>query len=109
MARRNLKKLAKQLAATATTDGSGPARVPGFTASNVDITYTFIANALDPTTHLRPYHAAARECGGATDQIRIIHVTTKNFAYAPVGFWAFLGIGPHNITVAHSERCIGPG
>jgi hypothetical protein len=98
---------AKNLASTGSVAGGAQRRVPGFNPSDVAITYTFVDNALDGTTHLRPYREAIDDCGGP-GQIRMIHVT-GTYRYTSLGFTHFLGITIPNTTVVHTERCIGPG
>jgi len=96
--------IAINLATTGTPAGGSARRVHGFDPGDVSVTFTTVANAIDGSTHLRPYREAVGECGGP-DAIRIIHVT-GSFTYAPLGFlgWA---TAP-TISVAHAERCIGP-
>jgi Flp pilus assembly protein TadG len=99
---------AQNLASTGSAAGGSARRVTGFDPADVAISFTFVANALDGTTHLRPYRQATAECGGATDQIRIIHVT-GSYRYTSLGFLEFFGLSIPTTTVTHSERCIGPG
>jgi Flp pilus assembly protein TadG len=99
--------IAQNLASTGSSAGGSARRVAGFDPSDVAVSFTFVANALDSTTHLRPYRQATDECGGP-DQIRIIHVT-GSYRYTSLGFLGFFGLSIPTTTVAHAERCIGPG
>jgi zona occludens toxin (predicted ATPase) len=99
--------IAQNLASTGSAAGGSARRVAGFNPADVAITFTFVANAIDPTTNLRPYREAADECGGP-DQVRIIHVI-GTYRYTSLGFLGYFGLSIPTTTVAHAERCIGPG
>jgi Flp pilus assembly protein TadG len=98
---------ARNLASTGSIAGGSARRVTGFNPGDVTISFTSVANALDTTTHLRPYREADNVCGGP-DQIRMIHAV-GSFGYTSLGFLGFLGLSFPSITVDHVERCIGPG
>jgi Flp pilus assembly protein TadG len=89
---------AKNLATTGSVDG-GPARVRGWTSAMVVATCSAIDNAADAygSTILR---------GGP-----IIHVVTVStrFTDPALGFFGFLRLQTPVISLAHSERAIGPG
>jgi hypothetical protein len=95
---------AQNLAASGTTATSSYRRVRGFDPGEVSISFTFVSNAIDGTTGLRPYRQSSE--GGSS--LRIIHVT-GSFTWVPIGFWGYFGFGSKNVTVTHSERFIGPG
>src|SRR6266700_1763788 len=75
---------AQNLASTGSVAGGASRRVSGFNPGDVGITFTFVANALDGTTHLRPYREAIDDCGGP-DTIRMIHAT-GTYRYASLSF-----------------------
>jgi hypothetical protein len=80
-------------------------RVTGFDPADVTISFTTIANAVDPGTGLRPYRDAGATCGGP-DSLLIINAT-GSFTYTSLGFLGYFGFSAPTITVTHSERCIG--
>jgi Flp pilus assembly protein TadG len=96
---------AQNLATTGSPSGGTYRRVNGFNPGNVTISLSYVANALNNQTNVRPYREAAPECGGP-DQIAIINVT-GSFPYASFGFLAYLGLSSPTVSVTHSERCIG--
>ncbi|MEW6641883.1 MAG: TadE/TadG family type IV pilus assembly protein [Pseudomonadota bacterium] len=96
---------AQNLATTGSPTGGTYRRVTGFNPGNVAISISYVANALNSTTNVRPYRQAPSECGGP-DQIAIISVT-GSFPYASFGFLSFLGLSSPTVSVTHSERCIG--
>ena len=97
--------VAQNLAATGSAAGGSARRVAGFDPGDVAISFSFIANAIDGGTGLRPYREAVADCGGP-DTIRMINVT-GSFTYAPLAFWGFLGFSIPTVSASHSERCIG--
>jgi Flp pilus assembly protein TadG len=82
---------AKNLATTGQIDGSGTARVYGWSAGDVSVTCTSVDNS------------AGTYRGGAT--ITIVHVTTS-FTDNSLGFFPYLGLTTPTISVTHSERAI---
>jgi len=92
------KKDAKNLAITGAVDGDTP-RVRGWTADDVDISYTFINNAAgdNGSTKLR---------GGAVIESVIVSTT---FTVPPFGFFNILKLLPPAFNVSHQERIIGSG
>jgi Flp pilus assembly protein TadG len=93
-----IQRRAKNLATTGAIDGD-TARVRGWTARDVNITYSSVGNPLDVdgSTTFR---------GGAVIQ-RVTVSTT--FTVPSLGFFGFLGLKPPALTVSHQERVIGPG
>jgi Flp pilus assembly protein TadG len=89
---------AKNLAVTGSISG-GTARVTGWTTKSVDVDFASIQNPIRDDGP-RLYR------GGAT--IQIVTVTTT-FTHSSLGFLDLLGLTAPGITVAHSERVIGPG
>ena len=89
---------AKNLATTGAIDGN-TARVRGWTASDVNITYASVKNPVD-TDGLTLFR------GGAV--IQNVTVSTT-FTVPSLGFFGFLGLKPPVLTVSHQERVIGPG
>lgn len=89
---------AKNLAATGSINGS-VARVRGWTAAMVTPLCTAVDNASGPNG-LSAYR------GGPN--IYVITVSTR-FTDPSLGFFGLLGLTPPIISVAHSERAIGPG
>lgn len=86
---------AANLAVTGTVDGSGDARVEGWTAADVSFSVTNVAN--DDGTGTPLYR------GGAN--VEVVEVTTS-FAYADVGFLSALGIDAITFGAAHEQRVI---
>ena len=82
---------AKNLATTGQTDGSGTARVSGWSADSVSVSCTSVDNS------------AGSYRGGTT--ITIVHVTTS-FTDNSLGFFPYLGLTAPTISVTHSERAI---
>jgi Flp pilus assembly protein TadG len=89
---------ARNLAATGSING-GDARVKGWTATMV----TPLCRAVDNPS--APNGASAYR-GGPT--IYVVTVSTR-FTDPSLGFFGFLGLPSPVISVAHSERAIGPG
>ncbi|HEY2230862.1 MAG TPA: TadE/TadG family type IV pilus assembly protein [Xanthobacteraceae bacterium] len=89
---------AKNLATTGSIDG-GTARVKGWSAAMVTPQCTAIDNP-SGSNGLSPYR------GGQT--IYVVTVSTR-FSDPSLGFFGFLGLQAPMISVAHSERAIGPG
>jgi Flp pilus assembly protein TadG len=81
----------KNLATTGQIDGSGTARVHGWSAGDVSVSCTTIDNS------------AGSYRGGPT--ITIVHVTTS-FTDNSLGFFPYLGLTVPTISVTHSERAI---
>jgi TadE-like protein len=75
--------------ATSGSIGGGPARVKGWTAAMVTPLCTAVDNPPGPT-------------------IYVVTVSTR-FTDPSLGFFGFLGLRSPVISVAHSERAIGPG
>jgi hypothetical protein len=93
-----VKQSAKLLATTGEVDGGSP-RVRGWTADQVEISYTLISNPpdRDGVTGLR---------GGPVIQ----SVTVSTTLVIPtLGFFGILGLGPPMIRVSDEERVIGSG
>jgi Flp pilus assembly protein TadG len=89
---------AKNLAVTGSISG-GAARVMGWTKASVKVNVASIQNPVqnDGSTLYR---------GDAT--IQIVTVTTT-FVYSSLGFLGLLRLTAPGISMAHSERVIGPG
>jgi len=92
------KKDAKYLATTGAVDGDRP-RVSGWTADDIDISYTIINNPTNDNglTDFR---------GGAV--IESVTVSTT-FTVPSLGFFGILHISPPILNVSHRERIIGSG
>ena len=90
-----IKKVAKNLAATGSVDGDTP-RVKGWTADDIDISYTFIDNRTGDNglTNFR---------GG--DVIESVTVSTT-FTVPELGFFGILRLAPPTLSVTHQERVI---
>ena len=93
-----IQKRAKNLATTGAIDGD-TARVRGWTARDVNISYSSVANPVD-------VNGSTTFRGGAV--IRSVTVSTT-FTVPSLGFFGFLGLKPPALTVSHQERVIGPG
>jgi Flp pilus assembly protein TadG len=94
----SIQREARNLATTGDLAG-GPARVGGWEASAVSISYDTIDNT--PGANGVSYYR-----GGAVIQ-RVTVSTT--FTVPSLGFFGLLGLKPPTFTVAHQERVIGPG
>ena len=93
-----IQKRAKNLATTGAIDGD-TARVRGWTARDVNISYSSVENPVD-------VNGSTTFRGGAV--IRSVTVSTT-FTVPSLGFFGFLGLKPPALTVSHQERVIGPG
>ena len=93
-----IQKHAKNLATTGAIDGD-TARVRGWTARDVSISYSSVENPVD-------VNGSTTFRGGAV--IRSVTVSTT-FTVPSLGFFGFLGLKPPALTVSHQERVIGPG
>jgi len=93
-----IQKRAKNLATTGAIDGD-TARVKGWTARDVSISYSSVENPVD-------VNGSTAFRGGAV--IRSVTVSTT-FSVPSLGFFGFLGLKPPALTVSHQERVIGPG
>jgi Flp pilus assembly protein TadG len=93
-----IKKVAKNLAATGSVDGDTP-RVKGWTADDVDISYTFIDNPAGDNglTNFR-----------GAQVIESVTVSTT-FTVPSLGFFGILHISPPILNISHQERVIGSG
>jgi TadE-like protein len=89
---------AKKLATTGSVDG-GPPRVRGWTSAMVLATCTAFDNAAG---------ANGSTIFRGRPMIYVITVSTR-FADPALGFFGFLGLRTPFISLAHSERAIGPG
>src|SRR5262249_12010546 len=89
---------AKNLATTGSVNGGRP-RVRGWTSAMVIPQCTAIEN---------PSGAGGLTAFRGGPVIYVITVSTR-FADPSLGFFGFLGLSPPVISVAHSERAIGPG
>jgi Flp pilus assembly protein TadG len=87
---------AKNLATTGSFNGD-TARVSGWQASDLRISYTSVDNA-PGITGLTPYR------GGSV--IERVTVSTT-FTVPSLGFFGFLGLKPPTFTLSHQERVIG--
>ncbi|HKP24801.1 MAG TPA: TadE/TadG family type IV pilus assembly protein [Dongiaceae bacterium] len=85
---------AANLAVTGTIDGTGAARVDGWTAADVE----FVVEDLDVDNSAGTYR------GGAT--IQRVQATTT-FDYDDVGFLGALGLPALSIDATHMQRAIG--
>ncbi|HET6156704.1 MAG TPA: TadE/TadG family type IV pilus assembly protein [Dongiaceae bacterium] len=83
---------AKNLAVTGTIDGTGAARVDGWTAADVDFTVTAVDNS-------------AGDYRGQTT-LYIVQATTT-FDYADMGFLSVLGLPALSVDATHMQRAIG--
>jgi len=90
--------IARNLAVTGTTDGSGPRRVSWWDPSRVSVTVREVPNPLDPATGERRYRAAST--------VKVVEVRTE-VTYAGLGNLPLLGIKPIAFSVSHTERVIG--
>ena len=93
-----IQRRAKNLATTGAIDGD-TARVRGWTARDVSISYSSVENPVD-------VNGSTTFRGGAV--IRSVTVSTT-FSVPSLGFFGFLGLKPPALTVSHQERVIGPG
>ncbi len=93
-----IQKRAKNLATTGAIDGD-TARVRGWAARDVSISYSSVENPVD-------VNGSTTFRGGAV--IRSVTVSTT-FSVPSLGFFGFLGLKPPALTVSHQERVIGPG
>jgi Flp pilus assembly protein TadG len=82
---------ARNLAVFGAINGTGTARVPGWTTANISFNPQTISNS------------AGTYRGPAT--IRVVEVTTT-FSYADVGFLSVLGLGSISVNAAHEQRVI---
>src|SRR5262245_13244310 len=89
---------AKKLATTGAIDGD-TARVKGWTARDVHISYASVNNFVG-SNGLTPFRGDAA--------IQIVTVSTT-FTVPSLGFFGFLGLKPPALTVSHQERVIGSG
>jgi hypothetical protein len=100
----NAQLIAQNLAATGYATG-GPLRTTGFQASDVVISFSFVPDAIDPVTGLRPYRQPVDPT--TPDTVRLITVT-GSFPWSPLAlFWGYLGFGAKIISVTHTERWLG--
>jgi Flp pilus assembly protein TadG len=76
----------------------GTARVTGWTAAQVAVTYTPFAVTVD-SDGLQNYRTDLAS-------VDIVSVTAT-YPYSGTGLWAFLGFGAFNLVVSHQERVIG--
>jgi Flp pilus assembly protein TadG len=89
---------ARNLAATGSAQG-GAARVNGWTAAMVTIRCTPVSN---------PVAADGLAAYRGRNTLFVVTVSTR-FSDPSLGFFGLLGLEPPAISVAHSERVIGPG
>ena len=88
------KDAARSLAVKGTTDGSGSARVKGWTTTDVGINCTPISNTGSPPPYVGP------------STIYLVTVSTS-FADPTLGYFGLLGLGVPNLSASHTERSFG--
>ena len=96
----NCETIARNLAVTGTTNGSGAARVPGWAAADVtvDRDYLTVPVTVDVDGNLNYRSTSAN--------VYTVRVTT-NFDYDGVSLLNYLGLSPITLTGSHEERVIG--
>jgi Flp pilus assembly protein TadG len=92
--------VAANIAATATTDGSGTARVAGWAAGAVTVQPTYLAI---PITVDGSGNANYRSSDANVYTVRV----STSFTYTGVSLLAYIGFGPITLTGAQEERYIG--
>jgi Flp pilus assembly protein TadG len=93
----------QNLAVTGEVSG-GTARVKGWTAAGVSISYTSIPVTVDPTTGEQNYRSSSADV--------LVAKVSADYSYsdaghAGLGLLGVLGLGPLTLSVAHEERVIG--
>ena len=87
---------AKNLAVTGTTDGSGAARVTGWTTAAVTISCPSHSNTASPPDYAGP------------STIYDVTVSTS-FPDPTLGYFGMLGLGTPNLSASHMQRAFGSG
>jgi Flp pilus assembly protein TadG len=96
----NCATVAANLAATATANGSGAARVTGWTAGAVTVQPTYL------TIPITVDGSGNQNYRSSDASIYTVRVSTS-FVYTGTSLLAYIGIGPITLTGAHEERYIG--
>lgn len=92
--------IAKNLAATATFDGTGAVRVAGWTAASVTVQPQFL------TIPVTIDGSGNQNYRNSSSNVYTVRVSTS-FPYAGVSLLSYLGLGPITLTGAQEERYIG--
>jgi Flp pilus assembly protein TadG len=87
---------AQNIAVTGTADGSGAARVTGWTIADVQITCRQFPNPYNGVTYAAP------------NPFYSVTVRTS-FPDAALGYFGMLGLGTPNLSSSHMERFFGSG
>jgi Flp pilus assembly protein TadG len=95
---------AQNLAATGQVTSGGTARVKGWTAADVTISYTSTPVTVDPTTGEQNYRSSSADVLVAKVSADYSY---SNAGHAGLGLLGVLGLGPLTLSVAHEERVIG--
>jgi Flp pilus assembly protein TadG len=90
---------AQNLAVTGQVANGGTARVSGWAATGVNISYMSTAITVDPNTGNQNYL-------GSSADVLVAQVST-DYSYTGTGLLGVLGFGPLTLSVAHQERVIG--
>ena len=90
---------AANLAATATVNGTGAARVAGWTAASVTVQPQYLTTAVVDGSGNQIYRSS-------TANVYTVRVSTS-FPYAGVSLLSYLGLGPITLAGAQEERYIG--
>jgi len=96
----NCAAVAANIAATATTTGSGPARVSGWTAGSVSVNLAY------QTTPVTTDVFGNQNYRSTDTNVYTVRVSTS-FTYTGASLLAYLGLSPITLTGAQEERYIG--
>jgi Flp pilus assembly protein TadG len=95
--------VAANIAVTATTDGTGSARVgtctPAWAPGSITVSYPTSVPAINPDTLLRDYLTQSTT-------VEVAQLTTT-CQYVGTGLLAFIGFSPLTLTATHQERVLG--
>lgn len=92
--------VAKNIAATATTDGTGIVRVSGWAATSVTVQPTYL------TVPVTVDGSGNQNYRSSTANVYTVRVSTS-FTYTGTSLLSYLGLGPITLSGAQEERYIG--
>lgn len=96
----NCATVAANIAATATTDGTGTARVSGWTAASVTVDLDYLTVPVTVDANGNQNYRSNEE------DVYTVRVSTS-FAYTGTSLLSYLGLSPITLTGAQEERYIG--
>jgi Flp pilus assembly protein TadG len=97
---------AQKLAVTGTIDGSGAARVSGWTTAAIAVVPSSVCTSASANCIAVLDGTGDELYRSNGNYVTVIDVSTS-YTYSGTGLWAYLGFGALTLTASHEERAIG--